>query len=680
MKKQIFIILAIIISMINISAISNNTSTDRSVYPTKVLEGNFKLNINAMGYIGYNPNGDGLSLNWPANSSTQYLATAAPWIGAKKLRRNENGELLFWLTDANDENDCVTEDDPLWNSTLQIVIDTLTTAGVDGDRAIFEMLPAYNPLEMSELGNQYMQYDHLDVPRKVIGQRANVDDDGDGEIDEDELGETFVFPDPADIYCFNRPLNDDQDLTSDEDGSLPGFQTVKSIQYDFSPFGTEGDRDFGFYSSSSTHIPLNLAIINEYYTWPIEEYANCIVQKITLYNTNLNDTLYDLCLGYFVDPDIGPAAWGESNAHDDVSSYITDNDLAFSFDNDGDYGLTPGKIGFKIVHDEGINSECWNWSIGDGPDDDYPLDLTPNGVTANEKYWLIANLGNPDESKFSSLKQNPDSQINPMDTRFLYSVYGDQQGYDNPTPQSINLAPGESRSFYSIISLGTTEEEISERCELMEEFIASDFDYSLISDLKSLPYLYPPQQVTNNSIEVNWACLTQPDEFQVCWKKSDAPASTWQTETLDSNIESYLITDLDENCEYTIKAISIWDGVFLESTYETIALGMLDGENPVVEIAGSYLTAYPNPFNPNTVISFHLDEQVTQESVDLDIFNIKGQKVKTYHIAASTLNFTNSVTWNGTDSNGNQVASGVYYSLLRQSGKSLAKTKLVLIK
>ncbi|MDZ4121325.1 MAG: T9SS type A sorting domain-containing protein, partial [Candidatus Cloacimonadaceae bacterium] len=84
---------------------------------------------------------------------------------------------------------------------------------------------------------------------------------------------------------------------------------------------------------------------------------------------------------------------------------------------------------------------------------------------------------------------------------------------------------------------------------------------------------------------------------------------------------------------------------------------------------------YPNPFNPQTVISYNLG---TTNSVSLDIYNIKGQKVK--NLVNSTQQAgLHSVIWNGTDKFGSTVASGIYFYRL-QAGKHSITKKILLSK
>jgi len=84
---------------------------------------------------------------------------------------------------------------------------------------------------------------------------------------------------------------------------------------------------------------------------------------------------------------------------------------------------------------------------------------------------------------------------------------------------------------------------------------------------------------------------------------------------------------------------------------------------------------YPNPFNPSTMISFL---QKTAGNVQIDIFNLKGQKVRVLtnqeYIAGKHF-----LEWNGTDDNGKNVSSGVYFYRLKTANYT-AQRKMILMK
>ncbi len=86
----------------------------------------------------------------------------------------------------------------------------------------------------------------------------------------------------------------------------------------------------------------------------------------------------------------------------------------------------------------------------------------------------------------------------------------------------------------------------------------------------------------------------------------------------------------------------------------------------------SNLSNYPNPFNPTTTISFDLSSELTEDT-EITIYNMKGQKVKTLPIPQSQ-SLSVSVTWDGTDDEGKNVSSGLYFYKVRLRPDSSGKT------
>ena len=100
-------------------------------------------------------------------------------------------------------------------------------------------------------------------------------------------------------------------------------------------------------------------------------------------------------------------------------------------------------------------------------------------------------------------------------------------------------------------------------------------------------------------------------------------------------------------------------------------------ENKVVQVTPKLEQNYPNPFNPETTIIF----SVTQNSdfVTLDIYNIKGQKVKSL-LNEQKQAGVHSIIWNGTDANNKPVSSGIYMYQLKVNGKTITSRKCLLLK
>lgn len=92
----------------------------------------------------------------------------------------------------------------------------------------------------------------------------------------------------------------------------------------------------------------------------------------------------------------------------------------------------------------------------------------------------------------------------------------------------------------------------------------------------------------------------------------------------------------------------------------------------VTELNGNY----PNPFNPTTTISFSVIEQ---SNIDISIYSIKGQKIKTL-VKSLFGTGVHSTVWNGNDDSGEPVSSGVYFYKLKVNGKTEATRKMLLLK
>jgi predicted glutamine amidotransferase len=83
---------------------------------------------------------------------------------------------------------------------------------------------------------------------------------------------------------------------------------------------------------------------------------------------------------------------------------------------------------------------------------------------------------------------------------------------------------------------------------------------------------------------------------------------------------------------------------------------------------------YPNPFNPTTTISFNLP---TEQDIDLEIYNSKGQKVKTIYSGTAEQG-RHSMLWNGMDNDNKAVASGVYFYQLQTADKTFNRKMLLM--
>jgi hypothetical protein len=76
---------------------------------------------------------------------------------------------------------------------------------------------------------------------------------------------------------------------------------------------------------------------------------------------------------------------------------------------------------------------------------------------------------------------------------------------------------------------------------------------------------------------------------------------------------------------------------------------------------------YPNPFNPNTNIAFNLD---VRSDVTVTVYSLLGEEVAKIHNGLMQPGLQ-TVAWNGMDSHGTQVASGVYIYRVEAQDRAL---------
>ena len=131
--------------------------------------------------------------------------------------------------------------------------------------------------------------------------------------------------------------------------------------------------------------------------------------------------------------------------------------------------------------------------------------------------------------------------------------------------------------------------------------------------------------------------------------------------------KSYLVYNLETDLYESQSLITGMPGIHYEVSFKA-------HNDDIVPIEYN-LNCYPNPFNPELTIAFNLEE--TQE-VKLNVFNIRGQKVKSLVNEIFRPNSYN-IIWNGENSSGSKVSSGVYYIRL-QVGVEIVNRKVILMK
>jgi len=104
--------------------------------------------------------------------------------------------------------------------------------------------------------------------------------------------------------------------------------------------------------------------------------------------------------------------------------------------------------------------------------------------------------------------------------------------------------------------------------------------------------------------------------------------------------------------------------------------GMGNSANLLPKPAGLNLNAYPNPFNPRTIISFELPAAAKTQ---LDIYNLAGRYIQTLIAGEDLPPGPAEIVWSGRDGGGRNVPSGVYFYRLK-AGSHVETKSMTLIR
>ena len=138
--------------------------------------------------------------------------------------------------------------------------------------------------------------------------------------------------------------------------------------------------------------------------------------------------------------------------------------------------------------------------------------------------------------------------------------------------------------------------------------------------------------------------------------------------------EAILVVDLSiSTSNRKLRAVTHGNGVFERDLADPLPVAV---EEPDPGLAPFSLKQnYPNPFNASTTIHFLLSENAL---VHLDIFNLRGQKIRSLIAGQMKSSGQHHVTWEGDDDAGIAVAPGVYTYRLRAGGVSVSKQMVVI--
>ncbi len=205
-------------------------------------------------------------------------------------------------------------------------------------------------------------------------------------------------------------------------------------------------------------------------------------------------------------------------------------------------------------------------------------------------------------------------------------------------------------------------------------------------DISNLPYSHEG----SIAISLDIMYLTVDDDYNFVTNENEVTMS-WDLSSLPETVTSLTLTDntsgssfnLDEQSEVTFTTVekgsfpaygsggvNIYPEVGESQFTLTVAYGSAGVVDEPVPTEFALYPAYPNPFNPSTMISFDVPEL---QNVSVQIFNITGQLIETL-INGNIESGKHKVLWNA----GN-LPSGIYFVQLKSGDKTINQ-KLTLLK
>ena len=228
-------------------------------------------------------------------------------------------------------------------------------------------------------------------------------------------------------------------------------------------------------------------------------------------------------------------------------------------------------------------------------------------------------------------------------------------------------------------------------------FTGVDFDAKgdvpiILGDDNPLPVVlstFTAIQTQTNFAQLNWITQSETnnafwniyraekDDFTLAKTVNPAPVEGQGNSTTETN---YTFTDetvssINATYWYWLESVSL-SGESNICASLSIEMSEPDNPTPPVNIITGLHQNYPNPFNPNTKIQFAVEETTKAK---LSIFNQKGQKIITLFDDIAQPEQYYNLDWNGQDSKGKSVASGLYFYKLETDSNDTIK-KMLLIK
>lgn len=206
-------------------------------------------------------------------------------------------------------------------------------------------------------------------------------------------------------------------------------------------------------------------------------------------------------------------------------------------------------------------------------------------------------------------------------------------------------------------------------------------DDTLPVELSSFTAIYKVE----NFINLNWVAESETEHAGYNILRSETPQINQALQINETIINSgvqigtqvsyYFIDDDDlfpnHSYYYWLESVSTFGMITYHGPIMVNTTIDSDNTEPLPSLITELYNAFPNPFNPSTVLRYGLANPTT---VNIEIFNARGQMVKRYrreHLSSGIY----SLVWDGTDQNRMPLGSGLY--LVRMKADNYISTKRI---
>ena len=263
----------------------------------------------------------------------------------------------------------------------------------------------------------------------------------------------------------------------------------------------------------------------------------------------------------------------------------------------------------------------------------------------------------PNDDEFRNVDINNDEQINIADVIMMVDIIFGGTG------RAFDFDP----SQIAFIDLFTMQDNTDLMLNIEYESPIRGIQFELAYDSKQVEIFNPKMVSSNENVIISKQSIEDGKVKIVIFNSTG--------EEIKSDNQSYLKIPFE-----FISSENIGSNVMIENVLLAGIDGSLINQNirtnssdfKVVPKKFALHQNHPNPFNPNTTISFDLPEE---SFVNLAVYNLTGKKVLTLQSDDVPAGF-HSLDWNGKDEFGNSVASGMYF--YRLDTKSFQSTKKML--